>query len=552
MATTSPFFFLLDVAAAVALLLWAVRMVRTGMERAFSNALRAWFKGAGRWRVLAAGTGMGAAILLQSSTAVALLAASFLQGGAMAPAVGMAMLLGADLGSAIVVQLLVLRPHWFLPLLILVGAFLFFKGPTDRKRQIGRVLLGLGLVFVSLEMLSDATQTLPLSSMGTALAYLGRDAVGAFFVGAVLAWMMHSSVAAILLFATLAATGVLPVMGALAMALGANLGGALVAVGLTVSAPIEVRRVVLANLLARGGGAMAALWALSSGFLPLAAFVPSPAGQVVLLHLAFNTVLLLAMLPFTGWLVHATRLFLTDPPPEDADALSALDTDALSDPPRALACARREVLRMGEEVEAMLRGALPLHKAWDENLVASIARRESRVDGMHYRLKLYLSHFVNGQDVHALEARALASFVAQLESAGDQISSNLVAVAKRLHDEGIAFSPEGWAEIQSFHAQVVANAQLALDVVMTQDVDKATRLFAAKESLRGMEERLQGNHMDRLRQRMAKSMETTNLHQETLRVLKAVNSAMATAAAPILERAGVVLPTRLAPGQTPS
>lgn len=546
MPTTSPLFFLLDVAAAVALLLWAVRLVRTGMERAFTQALRKWFKGAGRWRVLAAGTGTGAALLLQSSTAVALLAASFLQAGTLGPTVGMAMLLGADLGSALVVQLLVLRPHWFLPLLVIAGVFLFFKGKTERARHIGRVFVGLGLIFVSLEMLSEATQTLPVSSVGTALAYLGRDAVGAFFVGAVLAWAMHSSVAAILLFATLATTGALPLQGALAMALGANLGGALVAVGLTVGSPVEVRRVVLANLLARGGGAGIALWALGAGLIPLTAIATQPADQVVLLHVLFNATLLVVMLPFAGWLVEAARLILPDPPSEDADLLSSLDEAARTDPPRAVSCARREVLRMAEEVESLLRASATLHTIWDPELAESLQRREARIDRMNMRIKMYLLPLLKGEDAAAQDARGLVNLSAQLESAGDEISTNLVGVGRRLHADGLAFSAEGLAEIQTFHHQVVANAQLALDVIMTQDVDKAKRLVAAKDALRIEEDRLHTRHYDRLHQGLSESLGTTNLHQETLRVLKAVNSALAVAAHPILEKTGAMRPTRLA------
>jgi phosphate:Na+ symporter len=329
------------------------------------------------------------------------------------------------------------------------------------------------------------------------------------------------------------------------MALGANLGGALVAVGLTVQSPVEVRRVVLANLMARGGGAGIALWALGAGLLPLADWATKPADQVVLLHVLFNATLLVVMLPFAGLLVNASKLLLPEPPDADVDTLSALDEDALSSPVRAVGCARREVLRMGEEVESLLRAALPLHIQWDEQKAESIQRREARIDKMNFRLKMYLSKLMEGNDETATEARGLATFAAQLESAGDEISTNLVGVGRRLHADGLAFSGEGWAEIQSFHAQVVANAQLALDVVMTQDAAKAKHLVAAKDALRGQEERLQTSHFNRLRQGLSESLGTTSLHQETLRILKAVNSAMAVAANPILEKAGLMRATRL-------
>jgi phosphate:Na+ symporter len=247
--------FIIQIAGAVALLIWSVRLVRTGVERAFVMQLRLWLRRSARSRLLAAATGLASAMLLQSSTAVAILVTGFVSGGSVAGAVGLAILLGADVGSALVAKVLLVRTAWLEPLLLLVGVALFLRSPQQRWRQTGRILIGLALIFLSLDMIGNATAPL-VDSAGAAsvMQYLGRDVVTAFLIGAVFAWVVHSSVAAVLLFVTLVAQGLLPQSAAVAMVLGANLGGTMIAYLLTYSDPVEARRMIVSNLVLRGGG----------------------------------------------------------------------------------------------------------------------------------------------------------------------------------------------------------------------------------------------------------------------------------------------------------
>jgi len=248
--------FFFSIAGAAALLIYAVRMVRTGVERAFAIQLRRWLRASARNRGVAAGSGALVALLMQSATAVAVLAAGFITAGSISGSVGLAMLLGADVGSALVVQALVLRPEWLAPLLLFFGVATFLRSEAKPGRQVGRILVGLALIFVALDMIAQASGPLrDHTGMATAAAYLRGDPVTAFVIGAVLTWLIHSSVAAILLLMIIAGQGLMPPQTALAMVLGANLGGSLIAVGLTLGADSEARRMVWANVLLRGGGA---------------------------------------------------------------------------------------------------------------------------------------------------------------------------------------------------------------------------------------------------------------------------------------------------------
>jgi phosphate:Na+ symporter len=539
--------FVLQVAAAAALLIWSVRLVGTGVERAFGHAMRGWFRRSAGGRPVAAGTGLAAAFLLQSSTAVVLLLASFLKSGAIAPVTGLALLLGADLGSALVPQVLMLRPNWITSVLLLSGVVLFLRGRSRRARPVGRTLIGLGLVFVSLDLIGEASAALPLALSGGIGDYLARDLATAFAIGAALALGMHSSVAAVLLVATLAGAGAMGGSAPFAMVLGANLGGAVLALLVTHASGIEVRRVVAANLLARGGAALLALWALGAGLFPPGLIGATVPAQIVSGHVAFNAAVLVAALPLVGPLLHLARVVLPEPAPSPNLAVSALDPDAIADPPRALACARREILRMGEEIEAMLRTVLPLYETWDEQAAEEIRLREARVDGMHFHTKLYLSRLIGAcADRTAAEPAAdLVTLAAQIEAAGDEISSTMLGMAQRVHRESRRFSPQGWAELRDFHDRVSSNLQLALQVIMTPEPDTARALIEEKDALRAVEERLQLSHLSRLQEGLIESVETSNIHQETLRALKAVNAAFAAAAHPTLRQAGEIGTTRL-------
>ena len=257
MAEPNLIVFLLNIAGAAALLIWAVRLVRTGVERGFSTRLRQWIKVSSKSRLIAASSGIAAAICLQSSTAVALFISNFAAQSGLSATVGLALLLGADFGSALLTQLLLVRQPFLVPLCLLIGIGLFLRHKNGKLHQVGRALIGLGLIFVSLDMIREATQPL-MASPGTkvVMEYLSGDFLTAFVIGAGFAWLVHSSVAAVLLFVTLAAQSVLPVVPATAMVLGANLGGVFIAYVLTLSAPIASRRIILSNLLLRGGAAI--------------------------------------------------------------------------------------------------------------------------------------------------------------------------------------------------------------------------------------------------------------------------------------------------------
>lgn len=552
LSETSPLLFVLHVAGAAALLIWSVRLVRTGVERGWSVALRRLLRRGGQNRIVAALTGVIAAIGLQSSTAVAILTTSFVAAGTLAAKTGLAILLGADIGSAIVAQILLSRADWLVPVLLVVGVALFLRTQSRDYRMAGRVLIGLALVFVSLSMIRTATEPLR-DSAGTlaAMQYLGGDPMTAFVLGALFAWAVLSSVAAVLLFVTLAAQGILPIEAAAALVLGANLGGTLIALMLTPKTATAARHIVVSNLLLRGGGAIIALMLIRMFSLSIEQLAPTPASQLMALHLLFNLAVGILALPLVGPILSGVSRWVR-PPAEGANLtrISALDPAALGNADRALACASREVLQLGEGVESMLRAVIGLYDEWNDTVAGAISSKEKEIDKMHIDIKLYLANLqrhATNEDV-AHRSLELADMAVNLESAGNTIADTMRNLAQRLDQSGIAFSQTGRDEIRDFHDRVLANVQAGLNVLMTQNPDAARALVEEKDRVRDIEQTLQRSHLDRLKIGLSESIETSNIHQETLRALKQVNSAVTMIAYPILSETGDLLSSRLSRG----
>ncbi len=536
-------------AAAVALLLWSVRLIRTGVERAFLPGLKRHMKDRADNRLTAAASGSIAAMLMQSSTAVALIGAGFAVSGMLAPHAALALLLGADLGSAMMTQVLLLPVQALIPFALVFGVAIFLKARSRKSKQVGRMVIGFALVLISLGMIRDAAAPIGGNPVVQNIAaYFQGDLVSAFAIGALISWAMHSSLAAVLTFAAFAAAGLTAAPVAAALVIGANFGGGLIPFALLWSSERPARLVAIGNLVARGGMALLFLALLVGGIVDLAILGSDPGQQAVRLHIVVNATLLALALPLSGRLVRIADAALPRHAERTVETVSALDPDALDHAPLALACAQRELLRMAETVQAILVPVMKLFRGWDPDIARVIEIRENDIDRMHFETKIYISRLREngippGLDKKTLEIAAVAN---SLEEAGDRIAVDLVALAKKMQDKAIRFSDQGISDLDHFHDQVVTNGQLALRVLTTGDAEAARQLVAEKDRIRLEEQKLQERHLRRLQQGAAASLETTNIHQDTLRLLKQVNAALSYVAYPIAEETGDLLGSRLA------
>ena len=545
---------LLHLAGAVALMLFATRMVKTGVERAYGDLLRHRLRATMRNPIMAVLAGCGLAIALQSSTAVTLLVGSFAGAGIVSGAAGQLAVRGAEIGSALVAKLLTFDLTLLVPLCLIAGTVMFMATERRDWRQMGRILIGVGLLILSLEMIGQASEPLRNSQlMPLIINYFSGDSITTYLLAALVTWLFQSSIAAVLLMATLAGRGLITPELGVVLVLGVNLGSSLIAPMLTRSAPPEVRIVPIGNLLMRGLGSLIML-VLIMTFKPDVAFLGKTApDQIVNAHILFNVLILLAGLPLAGLVYRASgKIVALGSKPEPAAALevvelSALNESALDTPSQALANATREVVRVCETVEIMLKRIIELYEDADPAKIKALAALDDRVDRKHAAIKLYLAKITRNPltEDEALRCQELIGACVKLEQVGDIIVRNMLVHVRKKLERGLEFTPEGWQELCAFHSSVLANARLAFNVLVSRDPETARQLVLEKDLLREREKETSASHFLRLREGTAKSVETSSIHLDTIRDLKQINSLLASIAYPVLEERGLLGGSRL-------
>ncbi len=540
---------LLDLAGAVALLLWGVHMVQTGILRAFGPDLRRVLGTALRNRLAAFAAGLGVTAILQSSTATGLMVAGFAAAGAVALQPALAVMLGANVGTTLIVQAFSFDVAGISPVLILLGVILFRRGSLTRTRDLGRVAIGLGLMLMALHSL--VTLVTPYEDMPNLRMVLGAVTTQPLLdvvLAAGLTWAAHSSVAIVLLVMSLASKGVVPPHAAFALVLGANLGSAInpVLEGVASDDPVK-RRLPMGNLLNRLFGCAVVLLLLDR-IAPLWVQIdPDPVREVANFHTAFNLILAVLFLPLLGPWAKLLRWLL----PAQMDAADPgqpryLDHPALETPPIALAAAAREALRMADALETMLSDAAEAFGGTDRQRIAQVRRLDDVLDRLNRAIKDYLSAL----DPEALDDgdhRRLSEvlvFTSNLESAGDVVDHAVMGYAARRLKRGMPLPAEEQAEAARLLQRLAATVRAAAAVFMTADARAARQLVAEKESFRELEADATAKHFARRRGDLA--AQGPLLDVDLLRELKRVNSHLVAAAAyPVLEGQGELLPNRL-------
>lgn len=545
---------LLHLAGAVALMLFATRMVRTGVERAYGNALRHHLRAVlnSPWRAVLAGGSL--ALAFQSATAVTLLVGGFAGSGMISGLAGQLAVRGAEVGSALVVKILRFDLSVVMPVCILIGTVIFMSTGQRTWRQMGRILVGIGLLLLSLKLIGDASEPLRESAALPAIvSYFSEDLPTAYLLAAGLTWLFHSSIATLLLMAALADKGFMPPELCIAIVLGINLGSSLIAPLLTRHAPPAVRVVPMGNLLMRGAGSLLML-GLYLWFRPSIALLGgTESAQMVNAHILFNVIILFAGIPLSRWNMAASErmVALTDntaaEPAAEAMEVSALDESVLDRPQLALANATREVVGVCETVELMLQRVIELYEHATDEEIKALARMDDRIDEKHAAIKLYLAR-LNSRPMSeddALRCQELVGACVKLEQVGDIIVRNLLVHVRRKHTRHLEFTPEGWRELCSLHGFVLANARLAFNLLVSRDCHTAAKLVSEKDRLREVERTMSRKHFERLSDGTERSIETSSLHLDTMRDLKQINSLLVSIAYPVLEEHGLLRSTRL-------
>ncbi|MBJ2156407.1 Na/Pi cotransporter family protein [Variovorax sp. IB41] len=539
---------LLNLLAAVALLVWGTHLVRTGVLRVFGANLRKILVQSMRNRFTAALSGIGVTALVQSSTATSLMTSSFVGQGLVTLPAALAVMRGADVGTALISVLFSADLSWLSPMFIFVGVVLFITRSATVAGRVGRVLIGLGLMLLALQLVVEATEPLfSAPAMRAVLASINSDVLLEITIGAVLAIVAYSSLAVVLLVAAMATSNVVPLDVALGLVLGANLGSGLLAVLTTAKSAVSVRQVTVGNLLFKALGVAIVAPFVGLWIRYVQPELPNQTHGVVLFHLAFNIIISVGFIGLTQWVAKLVTRMLPTPQASSTSRPHHLDPSALSTPSLAISNAAREALHQADIVETMLIGVLDVIRNNDTRLSQELRQLDDTVDELYSAIKYYMTR-ISREALGEEESRRwtdIISFTINMEQIGDIIERVIIDIEDKKIKPQRNFSQAGMAEIVELHGRLVANLRLSMSVFLNGNVRDAQKLLEEKARFRDLERAYATTHLDRLSDRTTLSIETSSLHIDLISDLKRINSHICSIAYPILESAGALAPSRL-------
>jgi phosphate:Na+ symporter len=537
---------MINLFGAVALLLFGLAQVKDGVSRAFGAKLRTGLARGTKGGIRSFFSGFLATIALQSSTATALMVASFVERELMQPKMAQIVLLGANVGTAVTAWIVATGIEWLSPLLVLVGIGLYRRA-SGSQQGIGLALIGVGLMLLSLQLLSLATEPMRQSpALAAFIGLLDGALPVALIFAAVLAFVSSSSLAVVVLILSLASAGILSPALTVALVLGANLGGAVPPVLATLRGPASARRVTLGNLIVRAIGCLIAM-PLAAPLGDILQLLPTPPSKLpVDAHLLFNIALALLAWPFSPMLSRLMKRLVPDDPKKD-DGPKFLDDEALGTPAMALANATREVLAVGDLIERMLIRTENAFNRDDPAPLGEIAGLERRVDTLQQEVKIYLSKLGRAglDEETGRRSIVIIDYAINLEHIGDIIEKGLCEQVRKKIVNGLAFSDDGYNELHGLFDLTLDNLRVAQTIFVTRDFSLARQLMEVKVNVRRMEKQSAERHLERLRDGRLDSLQTSSLHLDMLRDLKRINAHIVSVAHPILDESGLLIESRL-------
>jgi len=531
---------LLNLLSAVALLVWGTHIVRSGIMRVYGADLRRVLSRSVEKKPMAFLAGIGVTAMVQSSNATTLLVTSFVAQGLVGLTPALVIILGADVGTALMARLLTFDLSWLSPLFIFFGVVFFLGRKQTRAGQLGRTSIGLGLILLALQLIVASTAPITQAAgVKVLFSSLTGDVMLDALIGAVFAIISYSSLAAVLITATLTATGVISFKVALCLVIGANLGSGLLAMLNNSTSNAAGKRVALGSLLFKFIGSLLVLPFIDVLAEWLTKLPISDEELVIFFHVFYNLIRCIIMVPFAEPMAALCRRLIHEEPENDLRLKPKhLDTSALDTPALALANAARETLRMGDVLEQMLvTFGKVVHGEMRQD--REIRKLDDDVDVLYTAIKLYLARMPK-EDLPEEDSRRWAEIIEMalnLEQSGDILERMSGDVADKSLSARRAFSVEGMQELDAQLELLTNNLRLSLSVFLSRDLTSAKRLRRSKHRFRISNRRFSHAHVDRLHQHNVQSIETSSLHLGLLGDMKRLNSLFCAVAYSVLDQA---------------
>jgi phosphate:Na+ symporter len=474
--------------------------------------------------------GVGVTVVFQSSSATISLLVGMASAGLLTLGQALGVILGADIGTTVTVQLLAFRLFDYAIVVAVLGFVLMNAGRRAGGRgrkpwlgDLGQAVFGFGLVFWSLRVVLGAAEPLRyMPQVSATVAAIGGVPWLALLFAAVFTALVRSSAATIGIIVGLSFVGLVNLSTAVPFILGANVGTCFSAILASWRGSTEARRIAAGHVLFKLAivvvalpflGLLTRFFALTAGTVPR---------QIANAHTLINVIALLLFLPVLPLFERAVRRLV----PERAGfGPRYLDPVALEAPEVAVAQASREVLRMGDLVLGMYHEGIRVFLESDKEGRRRLVAEDDRVDKLEESITGYLARMSQEELSPEISRRNLALFYVtdELERIADVVSKNLMGHAYKKIEEGLAFSEAGLAEIQEFHASVEASLTQALACLATWDPKLARQLVERRAW--GVERRreLHDRHLGRLSQGLKETMDTSTVHLDLIADIERIN-----------------------------
>lgn len=538
-------FLVFGLAGGLGLFLYGMTLMSNALQRSAGRRLRTVLSRLSANRFIGLAVGAFVTVLVQSSSATTVMLVSFVQAGLVNFAQTLGVILGADIGTTFTVQLIAFKLTDYALLVIAIG---FALRVIPRRRvhlvNVGEVLLGFGILFYGMEVMSDAMQ--PLRSYQPFLDLLAglENPVLGLVLGTAFTAAIQSSAAFIGIVMVLAQQGLLSLVAAIPLMLGANVGTCITAVLASLGTSRPARRVALAHTGFKILGVL-----MMIGWVPVfAAFVEriSPGRglamtdpdvmahvlprQIANAHTVFNVGLALICLPFTRLAARTVTRLLPDVPERERQwAVRArhLDREMIRVPALALNLAKVEILAVGERVREMVRDCVKPFLTGDAQTIEHLRRREEEIDALEEQISAYVLETgrqkVSGEQIR--EVYLLLQVVRQFEHIADVVDKQVVPLARKMIDGGTGFSAGGRQEVTTYHTKVCKQLSRAIETFAENSLQKAEHMHSKQQGYLALEEAYRRAHFERVHDAVAESLATSEIHLELMDCFHQISSA---------------------------
>jgi phosphate:Na+ symporter len=536
---------LIEILGSIALLLWGLRMVRTGVMRSYGNNLKRLARRSEGKALPAFVSGLLVAAFLQSSTAAILISASFAGQGLISIGTAFITMLGADVGTSVAVLIASQKFTTVAPFLLALGVFGFIGSKINKWQNVFRAISGLGLILFALSLIASTAGGLSeLKQFTELLRIFENQPVFFVLLALILTYLSYSSLAIVLLSVSFLATGVIGLNEGLYLVLGANLGSGFLPLISNWKASVLELTPVLANLIIRVICIVA--------FYPFVNFVAILALKFIsiellpaIYHLSLNLIVAFIGIIFSKNIITLAEKLFSNREEQKLAYPRFLELKNFSMPAISLASAKREALHMAEISQKMVVSSLAVLRDNNVTLRHEIIKNEDIVDNLFDSIKLYIARILQEEltPTETQKALNILNFTTNMEHIGDIVNNSLMDISGKKIDKHIQFSKEGLSEIISIHEVVCSNFDLAINTFVSDDCELAKVLYEKKQELRKLEKRSVSKHLQRIGKGITDSLETSSMHIDVIRDYKRVNSLLSSVAYPILIASGEILET---------